>query len=364
MPSFPPTSVRANTPGGRATPAGPSRPGSPGTGPTAIESRATPAAPASRPPARAPASARPEARSVPPPVPAGPRSRAPASLHPSTDPGSVSGGRVTSGLYGGASVPTIRQSDEPRPRAAAIQLTASGGARMLGTEDEDEPIEVEAAEDDDDAGYAGGGGFSLTLQEYTEDEYYQPEPAGYAGSQAELETHDRVPAPQAPRAAAPRGPSAAEVQMLLDRADQSAQAGDLQGAADLYGDAIEAAPGNAGAHIARGRLFLDLGDYTRAMSDFLAAEELAPHDPEPQVAVGDLYFARKDYRKAIEHFDQALAVAPNHAMAYCRRGISHYYRKNYKEAVDDLARAERLGPDIPNIMTYLAMAKKKVAPRR
>jgi hypothetical protein len=47
-------------------------------------------------------------------------------------------------------------------------------------------------------------------------------------------------------------------------------------------------------------------------------------------------------------------------MAFCRRGISHYYRKNYKEAVDDLLRAERLDPEIPNIQTFVSMARKKV----
>jgi hypothetical protein len=46
-------------------------------------------------------------------------------------------------------------------------------------------------------------------------------------------------------------------------------------------------------------------------------------------------------------------------MAFCRRGISHYYRKNYRDALDDLMRAQKLDADIPNIQTYVSMAKKK-----
>jgi hypothetical protein len=261
--------------------------------------------------------------------------------------------RATSGLYGGASVPTIRDSDEPRPRAAAIQLNASGtGGRVIGLEDEEEPIEIGEAEDVDDE---DGGGFSLQLHQQDDEDDFEED------SEVELGEED-LEVIQPAQVTAP-APSAEELVQLLNRARTASQSGDLQGSADLYSDVIDADPDNVQAHVARGRLYLDLGDYSRAMSDFMVAEDIAPNDPEPQVAIGDLYFARKDYRKAIDYFNAALQIAPNHAMAFCRRGISHYYRKNYKEAVDDLLRSERLDPDIPNIQTYVSMAKKKVKAR-
>ncbi|MBX2800867.1 MAG: tetratricopeptide repeat protein [Myxococcales bacterium] len=143
-----------------------------------------------------------------------------------------------------------------------------------------------------------------------------------------------------------------------------ANGGDLYGAADLYSDVIDANPDHVAAHIARGRLYLDLGDFARAMSDFTVAEELAADDPEPRVAMGDLYFARKDYVAAIDYYDVALEVLPSHAMAFCRRGMCHYYRKNYPEALQDLEAAERLDAEIPNLMTYVAMARKRAGRRR
>lgn len=279
------------------------------------------------------------------------RSSTPA---PSTAPGAGgSSSRVTAGLYGGGSVPTIREGDDPRPRAAAIQLNPSGsGARVIGLEEEEEPIEIGEADGYEDDAYEGSGGFSVRLREdgYDDEDEYEDEAAEL--SEEDLE----VIQPAGP----PPKPTADEVQAMMNRAQQTAVTGDLQGSADLYSDVIDVDPDNVPAHVARGRLYLDLGDYSRAMSDFMVAEGIAPDDPEPQVATGDLYFARKDYRKAIDYFNAALQVAPNHAMAFCRRGISHYYRKNYKEAVDDLLKAERIDRDIPNIQTFVSMARKKL----
>jgi tetratricopeptide (TPR) repeat protein len=255
-------------------------------------------------------------------------------------------------LYGGSSVPTIRESDEPRPRAAAVQLNASGqGGRVIGSDEEDEPIEIGAADFEDEL-EDDGGGFAIKLQQLADLEFEEEEAAGEI-SEEDLEVIQ-------PAQVAPVGPTPEEVRQMSLRAQNAAQSGDMQAAADLYSDVIDADPDNVPAHVARGRLYLDLGDYSRAMSDFMVAEDIAPNDPEPQVAIGDLYFARKDYAKAIEYFNDALKFSPNHPMAHCRRGISHYYRKNYKEAVDDLLRAERLDPDIPNIQTYVSMARKKV----
>jgi lipoprotein NlpI len=47
-------------------------------------------------------------------------------------------------------------------------------------------------------------------------------------------------------------------------------------------------------------------------------------------------------------------------MAICRRGISFYYKRNFAEALRDLEAAYKLDKSIPNIATYVVMAKKKV----
>jgi len=262
--------------------------------------------------------------------------------------------RVTAGLYGNPSVPTIREGNDPVPKAAAVQLNAGGGGgRVLGLEEEEEPIELGSVGDygeDEDEYDHDGEGLSLAIQEYEEEEEWEEE---------EIEIAPE-PAPPPP----PRGPSPEEIQAVFERAQAAANSGALQEAADLYSDVVDADPDHLEAHVGRGRLYLDLGDYSRAMSDFMVAEEIDENSPEPLVAIGDLYFHRKDYRKAIEYFNTALQMAPNHAMAYCRRGISHYYRKHYRDALGDLEKANKLDPDIPNIASFISMAKRKAKSSR
>jgi len=280
-----------------------------------------------------------------------------AGVHAAVPTAQVAGGpRVTAGLYGNPSVPTIREGNDPVPKAAAVQLNSQGGGgRMLGLEEEEEPIELGSVGDygEDEDEYDGGDGLSIAIQEYDEEEEEEYE------EEEELELEPEPPPPPP----APKGPSPQEIQAIFDRATAAANSGALQEAADLFSDVVDADPDHLDAHVGRGRLYLDLGDYSRAMSDFMVAEEIDEESPEPQVAIGDLYFHRKDYRKAIEYFDTALKMAPNHAMAFCRRGISHYYRKNYKDALGDLEKANKLDSDIPNIASFISMAKRKAKKR-
>lgn len=269
--------------------------------------------------------------------------------------GTTPSARVRAGLYGDPNVPTIRDTPQPAPRAAAIKINAKAGTgEMMGFEEQEEPLAIGSAEDygedydDEDDEPSLGGGFSLNVQEYDEDEWEEEEVA-----------NDPIPAPKTPQVQTYRGPDPARVAQVLSQAKDAAARGDMQVGIDLFSDVLDMDPDQTDAYVGRGRLYLDLGDYSRAMSDFMTAEDLAPRSPEPQVAIGDLYFARKDYRKAIDYFNGALSMDPNHAMAHCRRGISHYYRKNYSDALQDLQTAESLDSDIPNIATYISMARKK-----
>lgn len=243
------------------------------------------------------------------------------------------------------SIPTIRDSGSSatRPSAAAVRINPEGGGGAVIEEQEILAL-GEADEGSDD----GGRGLSLDVEEYEfEDEEvdeldevmpdFEPEP-------------EPMPMPEL---------SAAKEQDLLQKAHLAYQDGKLQEAAELYSDVLDFDPDNADAALGRGRAYLDLADYARAMSDFTVAEDLRPEDPDTNAAIGELYYARKDYGRAIEYFDRALDQDPKHAMAWCRRGIAHYYRKDYDQAYDDLVRAQKLDDSIPNIRTYIGMVKKK-----
>jgi tetratricopeptide (TPR) repeat protein len=272
-------------------------------------------------------------------------------------------GGVTAGLYGNPSVPTIRDRNDPKPAAAAVQigdaqeqagLHAGGTGSLL---EEEEVLELGSSEDygEEEVDDEGGGGLSLDVQEYEEEDEYEEE---LEIEEDDLELQELEPDDVALEPI-DDGPSEAELEALLKKAESAIEEGDMEAGINYYSDVLDSDPENVEAHVARGRLYLDYGDYSRAMSDFMYAESMEPENPEPQIAVGDLHFARKDYNRAIDYFNEALKMAPNHAMAFCRRGISHYYRKNYQQALDDLMRAQKIDDDIPNIRTYIAMAKKK-----
>jgi tetratricopeptide (TPR) repeat protein len=261
-----------------------------------------------------------------------------------------------------AAIPTIRDETTPKPRAAAIQLGSEGEApQMLGDEDEDEPIEVGGVEDEDLLDHDAAEGLTLELEEAWDEAWDDEEEEEEEEEEDLLELGEEALEPIDEE---PPGYTPEEVEELLARAQRAAKQGNIEAGVNFYSDILDSDPDHVGAYIGRGRLYLDVGDYSRAMSDFTVAEDLAPESPESQVAVGDLYFARKDYQKAIEYFDAALDIQPDHAMAFCRRGISHYYRRNYKQALEDLNAAVKLDRDIPNIKTFVSMAKKKAARKK
>lgn len=244
----------------------------------------------------------------------------------------------------GVSIPTIREQQAKgapaRPSAAAVRINPEGGAATI---EEPEPLALGEADDPESVSESG---FALQVEEY---ELVEEEEAIEA-----LLEDEPAPVPvEAPTL------SSGEEQALLVKAKEAHERGELPVAADLYSDLLDFNPDNAQAALGRGRVYLDLGDYARAMSDFTIAEDILPDDPDVNAAVGELYYARKDYSRAIEYFDRALDTDPKHAMAWCRRGIAHYYRKDYDKAYKDLVQAQKLDDAIPNIRTYIGMVKKK-----
>ncbi|MBX2802627.1 MAG: tetratricopeptide repeat protein [Myxococcales bacterium] len=152
---------------------------------------------------------------------------------------------------------------------------------------------------------------------------------------------------------------AGKARALLDEADELAAAGQHIEARSTYTRVLRVRP-SARAHLARGRVHLDLGDFDDAMADFMAAEDLDPVNPEPVIAKADLFFARKEYVRAIDRYDVALGLDPAHAMARFRRGLCHFYERQDVQALRDLERAKRLDPDIPAIDKQLALARRRV----
>jgi tetratricopeptide (TPR) repeat protein len=150
------------------------------------------------------------------------------------------------------------------------------------------------------------------------------------------------------------------IEPTFEAAISAYKRGEAARAAEIYTALIEEESSHPPTLLARGRCYLDLGDWSAAMSDFRKAEALAPESPDPLVAMGDLFLARHDYERAIQRFDSAIELDDAHAIARSRRGVSHYYTHSYRQAFLDLQKAYHLDPELPNIRQLVQMAIRKI----
>ncbi len=246
----------------------------------------------------------------------------------------------------------ILERTEASSGPAAIQLGPEG-SRILGApggfeEDEEDEASLIALGDAGDYGEPESqpegmeGILGVGIVEY-EDEYEEVEEE----EEEELPVNTGAPVL-----------TEDEIAALMLQATELSKRNVVEGSL-LLSDVLDADPKNLEAHIRRGRLFLDLGDFARAFSDLMKANDIDEENADVKVGLGDLYFARKDYSRAIAYFDSALKLNRDHAMGLSRRGMSHYYKRNYVDAVKDLERSRRLDPTIPGVDTHLARARKK-----
>lgn len=242
-------------------------------------------------------------------------------------------------------------SKTSRPAAAAVQINADGSAQVVGMQELDEPSLASAIELGDEssqadvrfAGIGGAFGVSRVGEDEDEDDDDEVESVSVEGVSAIV--HAPVPDP-------------GRVRDWITEADQIS-ARNVRQAVLLYSDVIDAEPGNLRALVARGRLYLDRGDYTRAASDFLKAEARAPSAVDVQISLGDLFFARKEYGRATAYFDTAVQLDPSHATAWYRRGLTRYYRREFQPALEDLERAKRLDASLPSIDSFVDKARRR-----
>ena len=232
-------------------------------------------------------------------------------------------------------------SEEPRPKSpnsASVRLKTIKVSKRTAVPRQSASVRVtpSSAQDDD------------VLELGDSSDFNQPDTSQAPQNENPSETEEEVEA---------RG---ALISQSLELARGALKEGALSESVRFYSDVIDRDGQHYDAYLERGRVHLDLGDYGRAMSDFTVANDIHPENPNTGIALADLFFARKEYSRAVEFYTDALRELPEHAMAICRRGICHYYKRSFTKALADLENAYRLDKSIPNIATYVVMAKKKV----
>ena len=121
--------------------------------------------------------------------------------------------------------------------------------------------------------------------------------------------------------------------------------GDLQGALDVFSQAIALNPSDALSYLSRGIALSSMGNNQQAVEDFNAALGLNPNDAAAYHNRGIAFAALGDYAQAIADYDAALAINPNDAMVYHNKGIAYKQAGDYQQFIEAFKIAAQLGFD-------------------
>jgi tetratricopeptide (TPR) repeat protein len=120
-------------------------------------------------------------------------------------------------------------------------------------------------------------------------------------------------------------------------------AGDLQGALDVFNQALAANPNDALSYLSRGIALSTMGNNQQAIDDFNAALGLNPNDAVAYHNRGIACSALGDYAQAIADYDAALALNPNDPMVYYNKGIAHKQAGDYQQFIEAFKIAAQMG---------------------
>ncbi len=96
-------------------------------------------------------------------------------------------------------------------------------------------------------------------------------------------------------------------------------------------------------YLCRARVFLELRNYRRALTDLSTAIKLKPADSELYVERAQVYLNRDNLNRALTDLNRAIAIKPN-ARAYRERGVVYAELGDFARALTDVDAALKLQP--------------------
>ena len=148
--------------------------------------------------------------------------------------------------------------------------------------------------------------------------------------------------------------------------------GELQPAIDDYSRAMELAPKYVVAHMGRGQVFVECGEFRKALADLDFAIENIEQTPITDARWRDSIRAYSlngraaahaglgDFDSALEEFEQSISLCPDNAWVYYNRAEAFQNRGDRTRAVADYKLALRMkNPRLTNLKRKYAEAKLK-----
>jgi tetratricopeptide (TPR) repeat protein len=112
-----------------------------------------------------------------------------------------------------------------------------------------------------------------------------------------------------------------------------------------FNKAMQLDPTYAFAYNNRGDVFTLLGQFDRAMADFNRAIQLNPHYASPYYGRGHVYLFQGEFSKALAEYNGAMEIEPGDAENYNNRGTAYRGLGNYEKALEDFNKSIQLEPD-------------------
>ncbi len=141
--------------------------------------------------------------------------------------------------------------------------------------------------------------------------------------------------------------------------------GDMSGAREAYGRALQEDLSYYPAHMRLGLLALGLKDTTTAMSELALATEVAPDEPHVRYMHGFVLAASGHHTEAVTQLQKAIALEPFYALPYLRLAQTYERLAKGKEAADAyegfLGRASAADPQRPYATEHLTEIKEILA---
>jgi len=121
-------------------------------------------------------------------------------------------------------------------------------------------------------------------------------------------------------------------------------AGDHQGAAARFREALGLNPRNGKAHITLGNALEATGRDDEAMGHYEEAVRLEPSSASAHVNVGNIFLKRNDHARAIAAYQRALAHAPRDSFAHYNLGQCYLATGELRQAIVHFVEAHRQSP--------------------
>ncbi len=143
------------------------------------------------------------------------------------------------------------------------------------------------------------------------------------------------------------GPTSEE---MVGKARTMMTEGNFQGALITLDQVIEQFPDNQPAYNLRGITFLELGETSKALSDFNESVSLDSSDYRAVYNRGNAWYQLGEFTNAVEDYDRALRLEPKAADIYINRGNALVKIEKLNEAINDYQFAMKIDPG--NYLTH------------